>query len=484
MASEDIEDVAPLRMAKGQRSYNGLRAIAGRIQEECNKDLRWPECMKTYKLMCKDATIAPAMNLMEMDIAKVKWTVKIPEGYDTQLSEKAKFLRSVMEDMDHTWYDFIRRASTFNRFGFAPVEKVYRRRTRSTGSKHSDGLIGISSLPLISQDSVRAWEWSEDGRTLVGLRQWVSKPSNLNGTTTYTLDDVFIPRKKYILFRADPQKDNPEGTSPLSSVYTAWRFKSELEKHESMGVSQDLRGLKVVKIPARYLSDSASEEERATADVFRDMIRGLHSGEQSGVLIPSETDDKGNSLFDFDLKSIMGQATHDIDAIIGRYRKEIITGILCPQLILGQDGSGSFALSESLGGVTDTVVGARLREIRDQLNHDLIPQLFALNGWDTSVMPYFDFEDFSESSLDDFSKAVQRMASVGMLVANAETVNYCHEKLGAPVPFDKTDIDIDEVRKFTTPDVSNAGEGMATGSGNGTSSSAASRDNSSSNLEN
>jgi phage gp29-like protein len=251
-----------------------------------------------------------------------------------------------------------------------------------------------------------------------------------------------------------------------------------------MGVSQDLRGLKVVKIPARYLSDSASDEEKQTAAVFKDMIRGLHSGEQSGVLIPSETDDQGNPLFDFDLKSIMGQTAHDVDAIIGRYRKEIITGILCPQLILGQDGSGSFALSESLGGVTDTVVGARLREIRDQLNHDLIPQLFALNGWDTSVTPYFDFEDFSEASLDDFSKAIQRIASVGCLVANAETVNYCHEKLGAPVPFDRTDIDIDEVRKFTTPDVSNSGEGMQTGSSNGTSNSAASRDNSSANLEN
>jgi hypothetical protein len=251
-----------------------------------------------------------------------------------------------------------------------------------------------------------------------------------------------------------------------------------------MGVAQDLRGLKVIKIPARYLNEDANDAEKQTAAVFKQMLVGLHKNEQSGVLIPSETDDKGNPLFDFDLKSVMGQQAHDVDAIIGRYRKEIITGILCPQLILGQDGSGSFALSESLGGVTDTVVGARLRELRDQLNHDLIPQLFMLNGWDTSVMPYFDFEDFSESTIDDFSKAVQRCASVGFMVADADTVNVVHEKLGLPKPFDKTDIPIEDVRKLTTPPESNAGEGMAIGSGNGTSNSAASRDTSASNSEN
>lgn len=483
MASEEKE-VAPIRMARGRRSYNGLNAFSGRIEEECNRDLRWPQCMKTYKMMAKDATIAPALNLMEMDIAKVNWVVKTPEGFDDKLKDKAEFLRTVKDDMEHSWYDFIRRVATFNRFGFAPVEKVYRRRTRANGSRYDDGLVGIESMPLIDQDTIRGWEWSEDGRRMEGIRQWVKKPTSLNKPTTIELDDVFIPRKKFILFRADPQKDNPEGTSPLNSVYMAWRFKTELEKHESMGVSQDLRGLKVFKVPANYMAEDANEAEKQTYEAFKSMVTGLHAGEQSGIIIPSDRDDKGEPLFDFDLKSVMGQSTHNVHEIIIRYRKEIITGILCPQLILGQDGSGSFALAESLGTVTDTVVGARLREIRDQLNHDLIPQLFALNGWDTSVMPYFDFEDYSESSLDDFSKAVQRIASIGGLVMNAETINYCHQKLGAPIPFDKTDISIEEVRKFTTANDSKSGEGMKKGSGNGTSDSASSRDNSSANMEN
>ena len=480
------ENTAPLTVRnKGQMSYNTLRVVAGRVLEECNRDLRWPYCMDTYKLMAKDSTIAPALTLMEMNIAKVNWNVKIPEGYEDELKEKAEFLRSVMNDMEHTWSDFIKRTATFNRFGFAPIEKVYRRREKSKGSKYDDGKVGIKKLPIIAQDSIYSWEYSADGRELKGLKQSGTMVTG-TGNLRYDMSSqpVYIPRKKFILFRADPLKDNPEGTSPLNSVYTAWRFKTELEKFESIGVSQDLRGLKVMKIPARYMTDNATDEEKETYRLFQIQLANVHRGEQSGIIIPSEVDD-GHPLFDFKLESVMGQTTYNVHEIIGRYRKEIITGLLCQSLILGQDGSGSFALSESLEGATWTVVAARLREIRDQLNHDLIPQLFELNGWDSSITPYFDFDDFKEVDVDVLSKAIQRIASIGGIVLNAEVVNSIHEKLDLPVPFDREDISIEEVRKFTTGLTSNAGEGMEVGTtGQGTSKISTKRDNSISNMEN
>lgn len=487
MALEDSqENNTSLRIVKGQKSFNGLKVISGQIYEDCNADLRWPQCMTTYKAMCKDATIAPALNYMEMEISKVEWKVKIPEGYDDELKEKAEFLTSVMNDMEHTWNDFIRRAATFNRYGFAPIEKVYRKRTSTTGSKYNDGRYGLASLPLISQDSVDSWRYSKDGRQLIGLEQTVNIPTSKNSSVhTYQSGTEFIPRNKFVLFRADPQKDSPIGTSPLNGVYVAWRFKTELEKFESTGISQDLRGLKVFKVPAQIMSESASEDQKATYEAFKEMLRGLHNGEQSGVIIPSAMDANGNDLFDFQLMSVMGQAQFDINEIIARYRNEIITGILCPQLVLGQNGSGSFALAENLQRLTETVVGARLREIRDQLNHDLIPQLFKLNGWDVSVTPYFDFDEVQESSLDDLSKYIQRIASIGGIVMDAEMVNWVHMKIGAPIPFDDTDLPIEEVRQQVSNFTSNSGEGMEAGTvGNGTSSSASSRDNSVANMEN
>lgn len=480
MALEENIENAPLRMAKGQKSYNGLKVSAGQIMEEMNQDLRWPYCMETYKVMFKDATIAPALNLMEMDIAKAEWIVKIPEGHEDDLKEKAKFLETVIDDMEHTWNDFIRQAATFNRYGFAPVEKVYRKRTRSTGSRYNDGLIGIRSLPLISQDTVASWYWDESGRSLKGLKQWRNIPRGEDdGSISYTNEKVDIPRYKFMLFRADPQKDSPIGTSPMNSVYTAWRFKTSLEKYESTSIAQDLRGLKVIKIPPRYLSEDATEDEKQTAEAFREILRSLHAGEQSGVLIPTAYDETGKPLFDFELKSVMGVQAHDVDKVILRYRRELVTGLLCPMLTLGQDGSGSFALAENLKDLTQTVINARLKELRDQLNHDLIPQLFMLNGWDTSVLPYFDFVKTDENSLDDLGKFIQRVAAAGMLKNDAITANWVAEQAGMPIPFNDPDTPIEEVRASMTGYTSTSGDSFTADANT-----LDTRDNSIANLEN
>lgn len=477
-------ETAPLKMQKQQMSYNGLAVIAGQIAEDCNNDLRWPDCMETYKLMAKDATVAPALNLMEMAIAKAEWSVRIPEGQETELSEKAKFLESCMNDMEHTWNDFIRSASTFNRYGFAPVEKVYRKRTKSKGSRYSDGLYGLRRLPLITQDSIASWKWSSDGRSLIGLKQFINIPAGEGEIQSYRTDKIDIPKKKFMLFRADPQKDSPIGISPLNSVYIAWRFKTELERTESVSIANDLRGLKVFKIPPRYMSDSATEEEKATYEVFKQMLRGMHNGEQSGVIIPSAYDDQGKSLFDFDVISVMGQATNDLNQVILRFKNDIVTGILNPHLVIGQSGGGSFALAESLEKISKTVVDARLKELRDQINHDLVPQLFAINGWDTSNLPFFDYQAPDDVTLDDLGKFIQRIAAAGMLHNGAETANWIASQAGMPVPFDDEEMDIGDVREQMTKFDSNAGKGLEAGGINGTSSNTASSDTSVSNLEN
>lgn len=484
-ASPAPGDMARISVDTSRQSYNGLYAIAGQIEEECNQDLRWPECMITYKAMLKDATIASALNLMEMQIAKVKWKVKIPEGHEKELKEKAKFLESCMSDMTHSWTDFIRRASTFNRFGFAPVEKVYRKRSRENGSKYRDGLYGIKELPLISQDSITAWDWNVSGRELTGLWQERNVPKGKNNTTfVQTNKDKFIRRAKFMLFRADPLKDSPIGVSPLNNVYMAWRYKTELERQESLGVATDVRGMKVIYLPPNYMSATASPEEKETFEGFKKVLARMHSGEQSGIILPRAYDDMGKPLFEFEIKSVLGSATYNVSEIISRYRKEIVTGLMAPIMIIGQDGSGSFALAEALEGITSTVVEARLIELRDIINHDLVKQLFEVNGWDTAVLPFFEFEEVKRTNLDQWSSAVQRIASNGLIKLDANTVNTVHSKLGLDTAYDNEDIDAEEIRQNATNFTSSAGEGLTSPTGQGTSTTPSSSDSSVGNKEN
>lgn len=219
---------------------------------------------------------------------------------------------------------------------------------------------------------------------------------------------------------------------------------------------------------------------------WQNMMRNLHLGEQSGVIIPSLKDENGEEMIaDFNLLGIQGTKSFDVSQIISRYQKEIITSLMASQLILGQDGGGSFSLAESLQGISDMAIEAKLIEIQEQLNHDLIPQLFALNGFDTKVTPYFAFGDLKSPDLDVLSKFIQRVGSQGLISANAKTANWIAEQANMPVVFPDTNISTEDAKKEMTGYTSNAAEGMDSGLPSGTGSAdGSSGDSSAGNSEN
>ncbi|UZS00917.1 portal protein [Pseudomonas phage vB_PsaM_M1] len=494
--AEETEDLTPSltkgedstipRMRLSQVSYNGLNVFSGNIFEECSHELRWPHCMQTYKNMAKDATIAPALNLVEMAIARVPWHIRIPEGYEDQLKDKATFIKQCINDMDHSWGSFIRQVVSFNRYGFAAHEKVYRKRYKKNGSKYNDGLVGIASLPPITQDSIESWDWTDTGRKLTGLYQYPNVPAGKNKVDIFDKGiEQWIRREKFLLFRNNPLKDSPIGESPLNGCWQAWKYKTELEKFEGTGVASDVRGLKVLKLNPRYMAEDASDLDKQTFEYWKNVMRNLHMGEQSGVIVPSLKDENGEEMIaDLELLGINGSRSYNVSEIIGRYRSEIITSLMASQLTLGQNGGGSFSLAESLQGISNMAIEAKLIEIQDQLNHDLIKQLFELNGWSTEVMPEFYFGDLVSPDLDVLSKFLQRAGAQGLISANAETANWVAEQANMPKPFPDTTIPTEDVRKEMTAYSSNSGEGMEEGMPSGTGDATGGGDQSTGNGEN
>ena len=481
MAEEN--KIPPIKF--GQSGDLGLRVLAGNIYEEDDPNLQWPYAMQTYKRMMKDATIAPALQLVEMAIARVPWVVKVPVGKEDELKTQTDYLKSVMKDLDgQTWGEFIRQAATHNSFGFAATEKVFRYRRKDRGSKFTDGLIGLKKLAPIPQDTIMSWEFDATGKDFVGLQQ---VPAQIQNSTWYaaqtaqrSTEPTKIPRKKFLLFRNMGAKNNPQGMSPLNSCYTAWRYKVALEQFESTGVSQDMRGLKVMYLPPQYLDPNASQEDKDVREYYERGMTNLHRNEQSALILPMYRDENGNKMFEFDVVSVRGQNAHDVDKIITRYKKEIITSLMAGQLILGQEGGGSYSLAESLDSVTQMVIDTRLTAIKDQLNNDLIPQLFELNGWDITETPYFDYGEVAQNSLDDISKFVQRIGAVGLLPQSPTLVNFLTERLGVDPEF-KGDEEGEDFKSKLTNYESGAGEGMTAGTGNGTSKKASGRDNTTAN---
>jgi len=478
-------------LTMGETGFTGLLTLSGQVMEECSHELRWPEAINTYKRMAKDGAIAPALELVEMMIARVPWTVKIPEGYEEQLKDKANFVRQCINDMDQDFQSFIKQVVSYNRYGFSVHEKVFRYRLKEKGSKYNDGLIGIKKLPIRSQDSIERWYWKNNGRELAGCIQNVMLPGteSSNGwdfvsTSSNQTMEKKIPRKKFLLFRNNPLKDSPCGTSPLNGAWQAWKYKQAYQESEAIAVAQDSNGFKVLYIPPEYMTTDASEDKKEAFEEYKKILSNMHQAKQSGVILPLLIDQDGNKMFELKFESITGQKSYDTNAIINRYTSEILTALFADFLSLGSNGSGSFSLAESKISVVEMAIQSKLDEIKSQLNHDLIKQLFELNGWDTDVLPYLDYGSVGTESLDELGKFIQRVSATGNLPKVPEVINWIMKAADIPYRVD-LGLSTEDLTKILSPDTSASGSGMVEGLNNGTGSSdGSSGDSSTSNNEN
>lgn len=476
----DADTTSLPRMKMGETGYVGLTVSNGVIIEEAKKELRFPECVRTYKQMALDTTISSALGFYEMMIARVVWRVEAPEEATEAEKQRANFVNQCMDDMEHSWFDFIKEVVSMFTFGFCINEKVYRKRLRANGSRFNDGLIGLRKLPIRSQDTIDKWIFSEDGRTLLGVKQNVKHTTDLYRYKGIPDTEVEIPRKKFMLFRTNVKKDNPEGSSLLKNCYISWKWRTTLQEHELIGVSREMRGVPVVYLPPRYLNPDASNEEKGIAEYYQRMVRNLHNNEQTGVLMPLAYDpDSRQPLFKFELLSVTGTKGYDVDAIIRRYNNEILTSFFTDLLTMGQEKVGSFSLAGAKTSILAMAIEHRLKEIQTVLNTDLIPQLFAMNGWTDERLPKFVFDDLDEESLEDFSKAIQRIAAVNLVEFDRPAANVIRKKLGFKLKPEDSDIDDDELPNNRT----RSGDGLAKGSGNGTGNQVNADDNNASNLE-
>lgn len=429
-----VKAAAPMpRLRLGEMGAVGLRQHSGNIGEENRPELRFPQACRTFRTMSQDATIKAAISLVEMMISRVEWTVDLGIEPDTAMKARGAFLEEVMHDMEHSFEDFIREVTSMYTYGFCVNEKVYRRRTYDAGSSYNDNKIGIKKLPVRSQDTISRWVFSDDGRDLVGLEQSLAGIQNGDRYVNISGSGIIqIPRKKFMLFRVDAKRDNPEGNSPLRGCYNAWLFRRQIEEQEAIGITRDMNGMPTLYLPPRYMSEDASDSEKAIFEYYKNVIRNIQMNEQSGLILPQAFDPESRQpLFKFELTSTQGGKMYDTDVIIKRWDNKILMVLFADMLKMGQDQVGSYSLAGAKTNIMAMAIEARLKEIQDTLNNDLIPQLFALNGevLTNKEMPKFKYGDLDEVDLDEFSKAIQRMGSVGALELDRDMANKIRESI-------------------------------------------------------
>lgn len=410
---------------------SGLVYSNGYVLDELDPTLMGRQALKTYRLMKdNDAVVGSILYAIEMLVRQVKWNV---EGGEAP-SASTQFLEEVMDDMSESWGDFIAEAFSMLPYGWAFCEIVYKKRSGpqppdsgTPSSKFADGKIGWRKMPLRAQDSLDHWQFDENG----GVQAFIQRPAPL-----YVA--ISIPIEKGLLFRTTPYKGSPEGRSVLRSAYTSWYYKKRIQQIEGVGIERDLAGFPVFWLPAEFMANDATADQKAVLAAFDAMGKNIRRDKQEHIIMPLAYNAAGNKAYDFELMSSGGARTFDTSAIIARYNNEIAMTVLADFILLGHEGVGSFALSGDKTDLFGVALGTYLDAVQDVLNRYAIPRLFELNNMDLTQLPQIKHGDIESPDLESLGAYITALAGIGMpLFPNNDLQKYLLTAASLPEPTDE-----------------------------------------------
>jgi hypothetical protein len=398
----------------GDNTHNGqIRA------DEFLPELRGKKAIRKFREMRdNDSTIGAVMYAVEQILRDVDLNVK-PANSSDEAKREAEFVKSVLDDMDHTLDDHISEALSFLSYGFSWFEVVYKRRVGPTErsdkkrSKYSDGRIGIRKLAARAPWTLSKFEVDQKTGDVLGIQQTVG---GYNNKTT-------IPTNKSLYYRTTSVNGDPSGRSILRNAYTSYEYLNNLQAIEAIAVERELAGIPVARIPAEYLGPDATSAQAGFVSNLQQILRDVKFNEQGYIILPSDTypgkdgEPTNVRLVDMELMASNGKRNIDIDPIVKRYQHDIARSVLSEFLLLGS-GSGSYALSKSKTDLFLRALESYIQAIVDVLNKQMVERLWELNGLDYSLMPRIEAGDVAPHDLREIAAFLRNLNGANIDVSS------------------------------------------------------------------
>ena len=431
----------------------GLRQYSGWVREEYLSDLVGRNGARAYREMLDGSAVIGGMIFaITQAMRKVAWRVE-PAGSDglkngekvkAGAQKEAEFVEQLMEDMSHTWEDFIIDALSMLGYGYAPHEIVYKRRlgrrpdsmpgprpsVRRASSKFDDGRIGWKRLPIRGQDTVIKWFFDPNGQ-IRGMTQqpWVGQL-------------IDIPIEKMLLFRPTQHKNNPEGRSVLRNAYRSWYFTKRLEEQEAIKIER-LNGFPIISVPTKLIDDAAgtgpnSAAAQSALQAYKKIATNIRIDEQMGAILPSDVypnaDGKLSSQRMYSLEfAAPGHSTDGkINEAISRHKTDMMLTLLCDFIMLGHEVRGTNNLAVTKVDMFYSAVEGWLNVLASVINRHGLTRIWRLNGLDEELMPEIKPDLSQRLDLDSLGNYVANMTAAGVSLSDTDTQIFLREAGGMP----------------------------------------------------
>ena len=399
----------------GDNTYNGqIRA------DEFLPELRGKKAIRKYREMRdNDSTIGAVMYATEQVLRDVDLKV-MPANDSAEAKEEAEFVKSVLDDMDHTLDDHIAESLSNLSYGFAWFEVIYKRRIGPTErsdkkrSKYTDGRMGVRKIAIRAPWTISRFDVNQQTGDVKGIYQDGSGYNNSN----------YIPTRKSLYYRTTTINGDPAGRSILRNAYTSYEYVNNLQSIEAIAVERELAGIPVARIPAEYLSGDATAAQSGFVNNLQSILRDVKFNEQGYIILPSDTyPDKDGAptnqkLVDVELMSSSGSRNIDIDPIVRRYQHDIARSVLSEFLMLGGGNTGSYALSKSKTDLFLRALESYIQAIVDVLNKQLVERLWELNGLNYDLMPTIVAGDVAPHDLREIAAFLRNLNGADINVSD------------------------------------------------------------------
>jgi len=228
----------------------------------------------------------------------------------------------------------------------------------------------------------------------------------------------------------------PSHNSILRNVVRAWRFRSNIEIIEGIGIERDLAGLPVVTVPARIITGK-DEESQAAYQSYVSLATNIRRDSQEGIVLPSDVyENTAVPQYGLKLLSTGGSRQFQTDDVIKRYNTQILATVLADFIMLGHDTQGSRSLASTKVDIFTTAIEAFLDVIAEVFNRQAIPKLFALNpDFDILEYPRLSHENVAGTDLEALGTYLKALKIAGVPISiTDDMIKHLYSVAGLPDP--------------------------------------------------
>ena len=386
------------------KGYVGVPLIGGTIDLDSNPNLDSYDWRGSYDLigivdqMVREDPVAQAIRLAwTLPLLSVQWSVQ-PGSEDPADLEVAEFVQSCLfEHMRGGWTSFLEQAVQFTWRGLAAFE-IVARYDKELGATVIDEL--SPRLPW----TIYQWQQYPDRR--YGFTQWANPADPVVGRSipSSAQRGATLPPDKIVLFRFQPDGDNPEPMGILRPGYASWRQRRTYLKLEATGYERSAYG-----IPTCTVEPGANPGDVEQVNII---LRELRAGIRAFAMFP-----KGFNL-EWTECPMKADAIRHARIAAGQ---DMARAALCQFLFTGESAGAYSLIQGQLDHYTMALQQAAnsIATTMSQGPHAIIKRLVNWNFPGTKKYPYIQAGEIRVGDPKQLVEAVKSAVESGVVTPDA-----------------------------------------------------------------